>query len=193
MATDIIAFDDAVKVAVDFAVEDGETLVLAMPDHNCGGLKIGNYLHEYVERSVEFVREPLLNMKMTVDGVIAKMGVPPNEATADDLKKSVAENWGIELTEEELKMVLEYSNTFSGVYESSPVQPLPLSYGLSRIVSERYTIAGWTSHGHTGENGKFLVHAMFLHHLCGSRLKLKLVCNDSSDMGVRHGSPQTYD
>jgi alkaline phosphatase len=166
MATDIIAFDDAVKVAVDFAEEDGDTLVLALPDHNCGGLKLGNYLHEYTDVTVEFVREPLQNMKMTVDGVVAKLGVPPDEATADDLKKSVAENWGIELTDEELKMILEYSDTFSGVYESSPRQPLPLSYGLARIVSERYTIAGWTSHGHSGENSKFLV----LHHLCGLRL-----------------------
>merc|ERR1711933_348452 len=40
MTTDFIAWDDAVRVAVDFAKEDGETLVLALPDHNTGGLKI---------------------------------------------------------------------------------------------------------------------------------------------------------
>ena len=33
--------DDAVKVALDFAREDGNTLVLVFPDHDCGGFSIG--------------------------------------------------------------------------------------------------------------------------------------------------------
>jgi alkaline phosphatase len=43
MVTDFLAFDDAVKAACDFAEEDGRTLVLAYPDHNTGGMKIGHY------------------------------------------------------------------------------------------------------------------------------------------------------
>lgn len=42
MVTDFIAFDDAVKIAVDFAEEDGHTLVIVFPDHNTGGMTIGN-------------------------------------------------------------------------------------------------------------------------------------------------------
>ena len=36
--TDFLAFDKAVKAAVDFAKKDGHTLVLAFPDHNTGGM-----------------------------------------------------------------------------------------------------------------------------------------------------------
>merc|ERR1711915_530613 len=37
---------------------------------------------------------------------------------------------------------------------------VPLNYALSRIVSEEYTIAGWTSHGHNGEDVPMWVHGM---------------------------------
>jgi alkaline phosphatase len=154
MVTDFIAWDDAVKVAVDFAKEDGETLVLALPDHNTGGLKVGNYKHEYLDRTIEFAREPLLNMKMTGQGVIQSMGVAPENATAADLKASVAQNWGVNITDEEADKILGYSAEYSSKYLSNPADTIPLDYALSRLVSEEYTIAGWTSHGHTGEDGE---------------------------------------
>jgi alkaline phosphatase len=37
---DTMAFDDAVAVALDFAEQDGETLVLAMADHEAGGMSL---------------------------------------------------------------------------------------------------------------------------------------------------------
>jgi alkaline phosphatase len=196
MATDVIAFDDAVRVAVEFAEEDGDTLVMAMPDHNCGGLTIANYVNEYADMAVESLLEPLKKMKMTVGGVLLSMGVLPNEATADDLFKSVAENWGVELTDEELTMILEYSDTFSSKYQSSPYEPIPLGSGLSRVFSDRYTVAGWTSHGHTGGQGKFLDLSLccLQHHpLCASRLELNVILLHSSNLVLRHGSSQESD
>ena len=41
---DLIAFDEAVKVGLDFAKENGETLIISTSDHETGGLSIGrNY------------------------------------------------------------------------------------------------------------------------------------------------------
>lgn len=160
MVTDFIAWDDAVKVAVDFAKEDGDTLVLALPDHNTGGLKVGNYKYEYLNRTVEFAREPLLQMKMTSNGVVEKMGVAPEDATAADLQASVAENWGIELSDAEAEEILGYSERYSSKYLSSPGDTISLNYALARRVSEEYTIAGWTSHGHTGEDVPMWVYGM---------------------------------
>ena len=158
--TDFIAWDDAVKVAVDFADAEGETLVLALPDHNTGGVKVGNFKHDYLDRTVEFAREPLLKMKMTSNGVA--MGVE----TADELKASVSENWGINLTDEETDKIMTYSALYTDKLESSPSSVLPLNYGLSRIVSEEYTIAGWTTHGHTGEDGRSCKKLNPLHETC---------------------------
>ncbi|WMW23872.1 alkaline phosphatase [Methanolobus sediminis] len=66
MVTDFLAFDEAVEAAVDFAEEDGHTLVIVFPDHNTGGLTIGNDetnkngdLH-YTELSVEELVDPLM-------------------------------------------------------------------------------------------------------------------------------------
>ena len=39
--TDFIAFDQAVKEAVDFAKKDGHTLVIMVPDHGNGGINLG--------------------------------------------------------------------------------------------------------------------------------------------------------
>lgn len=40
--TDFIAFDKAVKEAVDFAKKDGHTLVIMVPDHGNGGINLGS-------------------------------------------------------------------------------------------------------------------------------------------------------
>lgn len=40
--TDFLAFDKAVKVAIDFAKKDGHTVVVIVPDHGNGGLNLGN-------------------------------------------------------------------------------------------------------------------------------------------------------
>ena len=156
MVTDFIAWDDAVKVSVDFAEEDGDTLVLALPDHNTGGLKVGNYKHEYLDRTVEFARDPLLKMKMTSNGVVQMMGVAPENATVADLQTSVYTNWGINITDEEATEILEHSAKYSDKLLSNPSDIIPLNYALSRKVSEEYTIAGWTSYGHNGEDGAFV-------------------------------------
>ena len=160
MVTDFIAWDDAVKVAVDFADANGETLVLALPDHNTGGIKVGNFNHNYLDRTVEFARDPLLGMKMSSNGVVRDLDPSP---TPEDLKAAVSEHWSIDLTDEDVNRILNYNDLYAAKYLSNPVRvgpentpAVPLNYALSRIVSEEYTIAGWTSHGHNGEDGEFI-------------------------------------
>ncbi|CAB9512230.1 Alkaline phosphatase, placental [Seminavis robusta] len=151
MVTDFIAWDDAVKVSVDFAKET-DTLVMAQPDHNTGGLKVGSYKFEYVDRTVEFAREPLLGMRMTSEAVVEKMGVPEENATVALLKASILENWSINITDNEAQQILEYSDRYSDKFLSNPSDKIPLNYAMSRIVSHSYTIAGWSSHGHNAED-----------------------------------------
>jgi alkaline phosphatase len=40
VVTETATFDEAVQVALDFAAEDGETLVVVTADHECGGLQM---------------------------------------------------------------------------------------------------------------------------------------------------------
>ncbi len=134
MVTDFIAFDDAVKVANDFAENQGNTTVLAYPDHNTGGMKLGHYntAMGYTETTKEDLVDVLDGMTMSANGVVAMM-------EDGDLKASVLENWGIELSDDDVAEI-------DGLKSSTG-----LSYALARVVSKNHTVLGWTTHGHTGE------------------------------------------
>jgi alkaline phosphatase len=136
MTTDFLAFDDAVKIACDFAREDGRTLVLAYPDHNTGGMKIGHYYTAmgYTETTVEDLVEPLKGMTMSANGVLAKM-VEENLL----LEAALLKYWGITATPDDIDEINELAPTVG------------MSYALARVISKNHTVIGWTTHGHNGE------------------------------------------
>jgi alkaline phosphatase len=141
MITDFLAFDDAFKVALDFAMEDGQTLVISFPDHDTGGMAIGHdyAAYGYTETPVEYVIGPLQGMKITAYGVASKID-DLGGATVANIRSAIAEWWGLDITEDDAQAILDYQAA-TGVY---------LDYAISVVISQRYTIFGWTTHGHTG-------------------------------------------
>lgn len=135
--TDFLAFDDAVKVALDFAVADGDTLLVAFPDHDTGGISIGNYRtsNTYTRMTIEDVVNPLKGMKITAEAVAGKIGADP---TADKVKTAVSEWWGLTLSDDDASAIL------------AEAQAVGLGYALGKVVSARHTVIGWSTHGHTG-------------------------------------------
>jgi alkaline phosphatase len=156
MITDFIQYDEAFKVAVDFATEDGETAVIGTPDHNTGGMKLGNYRNVYTSMQVEELTEPLKKMKLTGEGLLRMTEKDFDEITASDLQEVVLEYWGIDLSGELAQEIVDFSEKNTDIYRSSPVAVLPLTYGLGKIISEHYTVVGWTSFGHNGDNCKLV-------------------------------------
>jgi alkaline phosphatase len=145
MVTDFLAFDDAVKVANDFAKENGNTTVMAYADHNTGGMKLGHYETAvgYTETKIEDLVDVLHGMTMSANGVVTMAYGAVEAAGGTDimpyLEASVWENWGIEMTAEDIA-------------EVAALEPaVGLSYALARVISENHTVIGWTTHGHTGE------------------------------------------
>jgi alkaline phosphatase len=149
MTTDFLAFDAAVKVACDFADEEGRTLVLAYPDHNTGGMKIGHYYTDvsYTATTIEDLVEPLKGMTMSANGVardviydnVGTEADPTWVINKDSLIASLADNWAIDATEDDINEIIELEPT------------LGLSYALARVISKNHTVIGWTTHGHNGE------------------------------------------
>lgn len=135
--TDFLAFDDAVKVAYDFAKGNGNTLLLAFPDHDTGGISIGNWLTNtsYVSMKVEDLVNPLKKMKITGGALANKIGSAP---TAEKVKAEVSQWWGVTLSDDDAAAILA---------EASKVG---LSYALGKVVSARHTVLGWSTHGHHG-------------------------------------------
>lgn len=132
MLTDFLAFDEAVKVAVDFAKRDGNTIVLAFPDHNTGGMTVGNYGLSYTDLGEDELLDPLRGMTMTANALVSNIETWDIAGIQDALK----EYWNIDCSEEVAQEIIEYAKTRGK------------SYSIARIVSENYTAIGWTSHGH---------------------------------------------
>lgn len=70
MATDFLAFDRAVGVALDFAKKDGNTVVIVTSDHGNSGLSIGiRRMKNYAGASLSEVFGPLTDIKLTSIGM----------------------------------------------------------------------------------------------------------------------------
>ncbi|MGN7387973.1 alkaline phosphatase [Sporosarcina sp. SAFN-015] len=131
--SDVLAFDDAVQEALDFAKEDGNTMVIAVSDHGNSGITMGNVNtnSNYPEIPVSTYIDPLKKATMTVEGALKQLN--------DDRSnmKEVAELYGLDnLSEEEIE-ALQASKS--------------LQADMSKMLSERANI-GFSTGGHTGED-----------------------------------------
>lgn len=144
LLSDTLAFDDAVRVALDFAKKDKDTLVLVASDHNTGGMSIGNYStsSNYSQMKLETLLDPLKKMKRSVGAMWDRLG---EEKTPEKIKAEVAESWGMDISDEEALRILEVSKQ----YEADP------SYAIGEVLCPNHTLIGWTTHGHTGGDVPF--------------------------------------
>jgi alkaline phosphatase len=94
LMSDLLQFDKAVKVALDFAKRDGNTLIIALSDHNTGGMSIGNYATSktYSQMKLEQLLDPIKKMRLSASGLWRKVG---NEKTPEKVKSVVKTYWGI--------------------------------------------------------------------------------------------------
>ncbi len=122
MWKEMVEFDNAVKVAIDFAAKHGDTLVVVTGDHETGGLSLSNggYTIE-----VEKARK----VKGTADYFLSKVKLEDYEF----FKNQAMDFFGVEISQDEFNYVKNASNK---------------SYALSEIISKKLRI-GWTTHDHT--------------------------------------------
>ena len=146
MITDTLAFDEAFKAAIDFAKADGDTMVVVFPDHNTGAMAIGHKFTTmgYTETTVEDLIAPLQGMRLTSGGVATKIGEAVGGGTvmAADVIGGVSEWWGIDLSNAQANEILDL--TANG--------GLSLNYAIATVVSRDFTVFGWTTYGHSGED-----------------------------------------
>lgn len=145
IVTDIIAFDRAVKEAVDFAKQDGNTVVIVTTDHGNSGISIGNFEtgstkdKRFSYDNINFVDSvnKIKNVKMTTK-TFNNLIVGKSD---DEIKSMVLENYGInDLNEDEFKKVKANK--------------------INEVISDRVKI-GFTTRGHTGEDVYLGVYAPF--------------------------------
>lgn len=133
--TDMLAFDKAVKAALDFAKKDGNTVVVVAADHGTGGLAMGNKESNsnYDKLTLNQFMDPLKAAKLTGEGLEKKL-----DKDKTNIVEVMNKYYGIsDLTGDEIKIIKDAK-------EGS------LNYAVGPIISKRSYI-GWTTNGHTGE------------------------------------------
>lgn len=133
---EVLAFDDAVREALDFAKLHTDTVVIVCPDHGNGGLSIGNDTlgNLYKRHNLDMLARTLKDIKTCTKRVRKRL-----KEDMSNLRVVLKEELGIkDLTKDEE----EYIKNDTG---------MNLGTKINRVVSKRMGIA-WTTEGHTGED-----------------------------------------
>ncbi len=144
---DTIAFDNAVKVALDFQKEHPDTIIIVTADHETGGMSIGRGTEYYSNISA------LKNIDASIEFMSKEILKNPSKENANNLIKT---HWHTDLSGDEKNLLFKYSLT-SKVNDSNLLKNYPrinhyvycwAGFALSKIESDRSRI-GWTSFAHT--------------------------------------------
>lgn len=141
--SDILAFDKAVGVALDFAKKDGNTLVISVADHGNSGISIGNKATDknYDKTSLSSFIDPLKKAKLTGEGIEKMLN-----SDRSNIVEVMAAYYGItDLTEEEI-IAIQKAKAGS------------MNYTVGPMMAKRANI-GFTTNGHTGEDVTLYVYA----------------------------------
>lgn len=134
-----IAFDDAIKVAIDFAEKDGNTLVIITTDH--GNANPGLFYGSKANKNFDSIQQ----YKHTNDWILN--GIDKNFSVKQVVER-IEYAQGVVLKNEEAEILLKHYNQLdeSGVYNP---RKLPFKY-LAQI-QELHTSVGWGSMDHSAD------------------------------------------
>lgn len=149
--SEYLAFDDAVKVAVDSAIHLGNTEVLVFPDHDNGGMSLGRRGDDYTSTKLEPLYTTINKCKMSCGKLfdslvtISRRDGPVSYKTAGEF---IEKELGVDTlrNDDELFNIVESVNNVARTGEKKKDKDVAL---IGEIISNRCNI-GWTTYGHTG-------------------------------------------
>ncbi len=148
--TDFLAFDKACGVALDFAKQNGQTLVVVVPDHGNSAMTIGSKTTDngYDKFSLEQLMKPLTDYKLTTYTMAEKM----KKVDTTEWPALFKEYYNIILQSAEMEFMQSASDyDKSTLAKAQRKGNLSLDKMVGRVVYDR-TCLGFTTYGHTGEN-----------------------------------------
>ncbi len=141
---DQIAFEEAVKEAVEFALKDGETLVIVTADHATGGPALNGSGAEYIDSTAGLRRAA--NFKASYGTLLKGLGQTPG---VEDVRDAIAAKLEIELTPAEAQAVVGAMNGESPFGASEFYKPVNAT--LAAVLGN-HTKVTWTSLNHTSDH-----------------------------------------
>lgn len=128
---DVLAYDEAVAVALDFAQKDGQTLVVSVADHETGGLSLGRNVDG--QGIYAWHPEVLARVRASYERLL-----PALRGAAANQEAVLRELAGIDsLTALERALL-----------DQAAGDPAALQAALTELIGRR-AVVGWTSNGHT--------------------------------------------
>lgn len=138
---DQLAFDEAVKVAIDFAKKDGNTLVVITTDHGNSnpGLIYGKFADDNFDN--------LQNFKHSNDWIL--QGIHPNDSIATVKERIERANGNVKISDDQAKEILSYyqkAEKEDGIYN-----PKHLPFKTLAEIQKTYTSVGWIGMDHSAD------------------------------------------
>lgn len=138
IVSDILAFDEAVKEAIEFAKADGNTVVVVTTDHGNSGITIGSsYYNENIESYDKATYANTTDLLKNATITEERFNEISSGKSNDEIKALAKKYYGIDLNDEELAIV-------KGEQEEGR------QVGIREVIARRVGI-GYTTGGHTGE------------------------------------------
>lgn len=140
-------FDDSVEIALDFAADRDDTLVVVLSDHECGGFAVGNDFLAGDSLSEEHLTEDSINVSMEefAEGIAAEV----EEGADVDIEERLDEQllFDYELSDEKLADLQEVVDDGPGFWELEALIGTLISPQLGIGWGGQYPgDALWTSH-----------------------------------------------
>jgi len=185
---EMLAFDKACGVAFDFAKENGETVVLVVPDHGNSGFSIGSKkCSGYSTLTKDELFGPISKIKISGDGLVNKL----QDTEPARLKDVVYEWTGISLTENEYEQLSQSADyRKSTLAEEKRIKGSKLANVAAKIVDD-HTCFGFTTGGHTGEEVFLAVYDPTANRLMGHHTNMEVNHYLRQSLGLGEQSLET--
>jgi alkaline phosphatase len=169
--SDMLAFDKACGVALDFAEKDGKTVVIVVPDHGNSGISLGSSkCPNYSKLSKDQLFANISKFKTSVDGLIQVL----HNTDPADLREKVLELTDITLTNAEYDSLLLCGDyKLSTLSNEERMKGSKLTKEIAKIL-DKYTCFGFTTSGHTGEEVFLAVYDPTSHRMTGHHTNIEL-------------------
>lgn len=135
-------FERAFKAAIDFAKNDGETLVVTTADHATGGLTLGANTKAKTSGDYNFLVNPIKAFNKTPDYIAAQLYAEGASANVENVMKNyIDSSFYSQIKPEEIQAVKDAVVANDGT---------AIDNAIEAIVND-HSVTGWTTGGHTGE------------------------------------------
>ncbi|WP_074407297.1 MULTISPECIES: alkaline phosphatase [Aquimarina] len=137
---DQVAFDDAIKVAIDFAERDNETLIIITTDH--GNANPGVIYGSNANQQFDSIQ----NYKHTNEWILNGIG---KESSPNQVRERVEYANGFGLSNENAKLLLSYYDTLNR--EEGLYNPKSLPFRVLAEIQKKHNSVGWISMHHSAD------------------------------------------